>query len=60
MQLGNITVHSSLSRDCSDILVSGGLKATLVQAENAFAFEIPSLSRVGPTRPLFALLPQGI
>ena len=33
MQLGNITVHSSLSRDCSDILVSGSLKATLVQAE---------------------------
>ena len=26
-------VHSSLSRDCSDTLVSGSLKATLVQAE---------------------------
>ena len=33
MQLGKITVHSSLSRDCSDIMVSGSLKATLVQAE---------------------------
>ena len=33
IQLGSITVHSSLSRDCSDILVSCSLKATLVQAE---------------------------
>ena len=46
MQLGNITVHSGLSRDCSDTLVSGSLKATLCASRNAFAFEILDMSRV--------------
>ena len=47
-------MHSSLSRRCSGILVSGSLRATLVQtAEMPLRFEY-----VQSTCPLFALLPK--
>ena len=46
MEIGNITVHRSLSRDISDIVVSGSLSATIM---NMNAISITDRSRTGLT-----------